>query len=252
MQYIGIMMDTNKAFSETDKIFLISKPAGWTSFDAVKKVRNILHKHSPLSFGEGQGVRRLKVGHAGTLDPLASGLLVVCTGKMTKKIPEIQSQEKEYTGTFVLGAATPSYDLETEVNATFDFSHVTEQIIYDTAKQFTGKILQTAPLHSAKKIEGKRAYQFARKGEEVEMKPSEIFIHSFEITGINLPEVSFKVVCSKGTYIRSLANDFGKALGCGAYLAALCRTRIGSYLLADAVTPAEFAERQILAEHNLK
>jgi tRNA pseudouridine55 synthase len=238
----------------SDNIFLISKPIGWTSFDAVKKLRNILSKHPPLSFGEGQGVRqktrRPKVGHAGTLDPLASGLLIICSGKMTKKISEIQSQEKEYTGTFVLGATTPSYDMETEINATFDFSHITEKLIHETVKQFTGKILQAAPIHSAKKIDGKRAYLLARKGKEVEMKPSEIFIHSFEITDIRLPEIDFKVVCSKGTYVRSLAHDFGKALNSGAYLASLCRTRIGSYLLEDALTPDEFAERQIAVEQN--
>ena len=219
----------------TDNIFLINKPVGWTSFDAVKKIRNIL------------GNKKMKVGHAGTLDPLACGLLVICTGRMTKKITEIQSLEKEYTGTFMLGATTPSYDLETEVNATFDVWQVTEKMIYDATGQFTGKILQTAPLHSAKKIEGKRAYDFARKGKEVQLKPSEVVIHSFEITGIHMPEVSFKVVCSKGTYIRSLANDFGKALGCGAYLASLCRTRIGHYLVADALTPAEFSEKQVAA-----
>ncbi len=233
---------------QENEIFLINKPVGWTSFDAVKKVRNILFKRqSPLSVGEGKRVR-LKVGHAGTLDPLASGLLIICSGKMTKKISEIQAQEKEYKGTFMLGATTPSFDLETEINATFDFSHITEKIIQDTAKQFTGKILQAAPIHSAKKIDGKRAYQLARKGKEVEMKPSEIFIHSFEITGIRMPQVDFKVVCSKGTYIRSLANDFGKALHSGAYLASLCRTRIGNYLLSDAVTPDEFAEKQMSSD----
>jgi tRNA pseudouridine55 synthase len=149
-----------------------------------------------------------------------------------------------------LGATTPSYDMETEINATFEFSHVTEKMIHDTAKQFTGKILQAAPIHSAKKIEGKRAYHLARKGKEVEMKPSEIFIHSFEITGIRLPEIDFKVVCSKGTYIRSLAFDFGKALNSGAYLSSLCRTRIGNYLLKDALTPDEFVDRQMVIEQN--
>lgn len=229
-----------KTFSETDNIFLINKPVGWTSFDAVKKVRNVLFR---ISFGEVKV--KPKVGHAGTLDPLASGLLVICTGKMTKKISGIQSQEKEYTGTFVLGATTPSYDKETKINSTFDFSRVTEKMLYDTAHQFTGKILQVAPMHSAKKIEGRRAYDLARKGKEPEMKPTEVIIHTFEITGIQLPEVSFSVVCSKGTYIRSLANDFGKALGCGAYLASLCRTRIGNYLLSDALTPEEFSEKHI-------
>src|SRR5437868_2646834 len=190
-----------------DNILLIHKLVGWTSFDAVKKERNVLFKHL---FSPEKKVKP-KVGHAGTLDPLASGLLIICSGKMTKKISEIQLQEKEYTGTFVLGATTPSYDMETEINATFEFSHLTQKVILETAKKFTGKILQAAPLHSAKKIDGKRAYQLARKGKEVEMKPSEIFIYSFEITDIRLPEVDFKVVCSKGTYIRSLAYDFGKA-----------------------------------------
>lgn len=235
---------------QDDNIFLINKPVGWTSFDAVKKMRNTLSKLPPLFLGDGKKAKRPKIGHAGTLDPLASGLLIICSGKMTKKITEIQSQEKEYTGTFILGATTPSYDMETEINATFDFSEITEEMVYDAAKQFTGKILQTAPLHSAKKIEGKRAYHFARKGKNVEMKPSEIFIYSFEITGINLPEISFKVVCSKGTYIRSLANDFGKALNCGAYLGSLCRTRIGDYSLSNALTPDEFAEKQYLVERN--
>ena len=238
-------------FAEKENIILINKPVGWTSFDAVKKVKNILSRCLPdISEGDGKKVKP-KVGHAGTLDPLASGLLIVCTGKMTKKIPEIQSLEKEYTGTFILGATTPSYDLETEINETQGFSHVSEKMVYDAAKQFTGKILQTAPIHSAKKIEGRRAYQLARKGKEVVMKPAEVVIYSFEITGIRLPEVSFKVVCSKGTYIRSLANDMGKTLECGAYLASLCRTRIGDYLLEGALTPIEFSEKYQLKNASL-
>ena len=253
----------NNFFSPDGTIILINKPLGWTSFDAVKKIRNVIGSPPTLaksssSSGEplqGRGERaiRVKAGHAGTLDPLATGLLIICTGKMTKKISEIQSQEKEYTGTFVLGAATPSYDLETEINSRKDFSHVTEKIIYDAAKNFTGKILQTAPLHSAKKINGRRAYEIARQGGEAKLKPVEVSIHSFEITDIDLPKVSFKVICGKGTYIRSLANDFGQVLNCGAYLASLCRTRIGEYKLEDAVTPEEFEKENFLPQiHRLK
>lgn len=235
----------NNFLSPAGTVILINKPPGWTSFDAVKKVRNILT--SPLTPLQERGEQsvRFKVGHAGTLDPLATGLLILCTGRKTKSISDIQSLEKEYTGTFVLGATTPSYDLETEIREQKDFSHVTKKMIRDAAKHFTGKIMQAAPLHSAKKIEGVRAYEIARKGGDAEMKPVAVSIHSFEITDIDLPKVSFNVVCSKGTYIRSLANDFGKHLGCGAYLSSLCRTRIGEYKLEDAVTPEEF-EKEIM------
>jgi tRNA pseudouridine55 synthase len=242
------MTETKNNFpSRGGTVILINKPLGWTSFDVVKKIRNIVTPpRNPFKSEDGQSVR-FKVGHAGTLDPLATGLLIICTDKMTRKISEFQELEKEYTGTFVLGATTPSYDLETDVTKGGDFSKVTEKKLRDTAKHFTGKIMQAAPLHSAKKIEGVRAYEIARKGGEAEMKPVTVLIHSFEITGIDLPNVSFKVVCSKGTYIRSLANDFGKELGCGAYLSSLCRTRIGDHKLENALTPEEFEKETLLA-----
>ena len=201
-------------------IILVNKPYKLTSFGAVKKVRWL--------------TKAKKVGHAGTLDPLATGLLILCTGKFTKKIEQYQGQEKEYTGTFVLGATTPSFDLETEVDQTFDLSGITEEAIHNTTKQFTGIIEQAPPVYSAVKIDGKRAYTHARKGEEVEMKLRKVEVKEFEITEINLPEVKFRIVCSKGTYIRSLASDFGKALDNGAYLSELCRTRIGEFNLQNA------------------
>ncbi|MEP7263288.1 MAG: tRNA pseudouridine(55) synthase TruB [Bacteroidota bacterium] len=202
-------------------VLLINKPYEWTSFDVVKKLRNV--------------TRAKKVGHAGTLDPLATGLLIVCTGKFTKQISIIQDAEKEYTGTFFMGATTPSADRETEVNHTFDITGLTNEAIYNTTKQFTGTIMQVPPLHSAVKVDGERAYKIARRGEEHKLNAKQITIKEFEITDISLPYIKFKVVCSKGTYIRSLADDFGKALNNGAYLYDLCRTRIGTYLLADAM-----------------
>lgn len=228
-------------------VILINKPLRWTSFDVVKKIRNILSPPRTPGRDGGEESSRFKVGHAGTLDPLATGLLIICTDRMTKKISEFQELEKEYTGTFVLGATTPSYDLETEITKGKDFSSVTKKMIRDAAKHFTGKIMQAAPLHSAKKIEGVRAYEIARRGGDAEMKPVAVSIHSFEISEIDIPNVSFKVVCSKGTYIRSLASDFGKHLGCGAYLSSLCRTRIGEYKVEDARTPEEFEKEFSLA-----
>lgn len=207
---------------ETGEILLINKPLTWTSFDVVKKVRNIL--------------RIKKIGHAGTLDPLAEGLLILCTGKYTKKIDEIQAQEKEYTGHFTLGQTTPSFDLETEVDETRDYSYLTEEIIREAARSFEGIIDQTPPLYSAVKINGERAYTLARRGDTAEIKSKQIEIKKFEITGIALPLVSFRVVCSKGTYIRSLARDYGQKLGCGAHLSKLVRTRIGIYDLAKALS----------------
>jgi tRNA pseudouridine55 synthase len=177
-----------------------------------------------------------KIGHAGTLDPLATGLLILCTGKMTKRIEEFQAQEKEYTGKFVLGQFTPSHDLETEVSEPQDISVIGEDEIRLATNKFIGAIQQIPPMHSAIKVDGKRAYKLARKGKEVELKAREIFIREFEITSINKPIVEFRVVCSKGTYIRSLARDFGQALGTVAYLSELCRTRIGDFKLADALT----------------
>jgi tRNA pseudouridine55 synthase len=228
----------------TGEIILINKPFRWTSFDVVRKLRNVLsksawggtmqHEHAP------KRSPKFKIGHAGTLDPLATGLLILCTGKMTKKISEIQDAEKEYTATFTVGSTTPSYDLETELSEVSDYSQITGEIIMDTVKKFTGKILQTPPAHSAVKIGGVRAYTKARKGEAVEIKPKEVHIREFEITAFRLPEIDVRIVCTKGTYIRSLAHDFGHELGCGAHLSALCRTRIGNYLIKDAFTVDSF------------
>ena len=214
------------------QVILINKPLGWSSFDVVRKVRNVLSRDVT-----GGGRKRVKVGHAGTLDPLASGLLVVCTGAWTRRIPDIQGAEKEYTGVMTLGATRPSYDMETEIDQVFDYGHITVRDIQDTARSLTGEIWQVPPAHSAVKVGGVRAYERARKGQEVEIHPKKVVIHEFEITGVRLPEVAFRVVCGKGTYIRSLASDFGKALQSGAYLSSLCRTRIGPYLLKDAVDP---------------
>jgi len=197
------------------ELLLVNKPYKWTSFDVVGKIRN---SFKPL---------KLKVGHAGTLDPLATGLLIICTGKMTKQIDTFQAEEKEYTGTLILGATTPSYDMETEPNEKFDISHINDEQIKAACAQFTGDIQQYPPAHSAIKIDGERLYEKARRGEDVT-------ITEFEITRIELPEVDFRVVCSKGTYIRSLVNDFGKALNSGAYLSKLRRTRSGNYKVADA------------------
>ncbi|GAB3536852.1 tRNA pseudouridine(55) synthase TruB [Pontibacter brevis] len=204
------------------EILLINKPLDWTSFDVVKKVRNT--------------IRVKKVGHAGTLDPLASGLLILCTGKFTKRIDEIQGQEKEYTGTIRLGEITPSYDRETEVTETKDTSHLSEGDIKAAAAEFVGTIEQVPPIYSAVQVDGKRAYDLARKGKSAELKPRIITIQAFDITAIEGAEVHFRVVCSKGTYIRSLAHDLGQKLGCGAHLSSLVRTRIGEYRLKDALT----------------
>jgi tRNA pseudouridine55 synthase len=201
----------------TGQLLLVNKPYRWTSFDVVGKIRNAF---KPL---------KLKVGHAGTLDPLATGLLIICTGKMTKQIDTFQAQEKEYTGTFTLGATTPTYDLESEPEPGFDTSHLTDEQLRAACKQFTGDIQQYPPAHSAIKIDGERLYEKARRGEEVELRPRSVTINEFELTRIELPEVDFRVVCSKGTYIRSLANDFGKALDNGAYL-----SRSGDYKVTDA------------------
>ncbi|WP_407934967.1 tRNA pseudouridine(55) synthase TruB [Flavobacterium arundinis] len=224
-------MATPEDFQE-GKVVLIDKPLHWSSFQAVNKVKWSLKKHL--------GLKKIKVGHAGTLDPLATGLLIVCTGKFTKRISELQGMEKEYTGTFYLGATTPSYDLETEVNATFPTDHIDEKLIHDTLPQFIGEIDQKPPVFSAIKKDGKRLYEHARKGEEVEIAFRKTTIHEFEITRIALPEVDFRVVCSKGTYIRSLAYDFGLALKSGAHLTALRRTKIGAFSVEDAISPEAF------------
>ena len=222
-------MDQSSNIFELGQLLLINKPLRWTSFDAVNKIRNI--------------IRVKKVGHAGTLDPLATGLLIICTGKFTKKINEYMAQEKEYTGTFTLGASTPTYDLESEPGNFLSFEKITKDEIKSAAKKFTGEIMQVPPAHSAIKVEGKRLYVSARKGIEVKLEPRKINIKEFEISKIEMPVVYFKVVCSTGTYIRSLANDLGAALGCGAYLSSLCRTRIGNYLLQDAMTMEEFEKK---------
>ncbi|MCD2423725.1 tRNA pseudouridine(55) synthase TruB [Niabella pedocola] len=209
-------------------VLLIDKPLEWTSFDAVRKVRNL--------------VRIKKVGHAGTLDPLASGLLIICTGKFTKQINAYMAKEKEYTGTFTIGAVTPTYDLESEPT---DFKPYDQLTIFDmeaATHQFTGDILQVPPAHSAIKKDGKRVYELARKGIDVKLDPRPVTISSFEIDATRLPEISFKVVCSTGTYIRSLAHDFGQALGCGAYLSSLRRTRIGDFSVDDALTIEAFTD----------
>ena len=204
------------------QLLLVNKPYKWTSFDVVGKLRNAF---KPL---------KLKVGHAGTLDPLATGLLIICTGKMTKQIDTFQAQEKEYTGTMILGATTPSYDMETEVEQQFDTSGLNDEEIKAACDHFIGDIQQYPPAHSAIKIDGERLYEKARRGEEVEKRLRPVTITTFEITGFALPEVNFRVVCSKGTYVRSLVHDFGKALNNGAYLSRLRRTRSGDYKIEDA------------------
>lgn len=211
----------DNASPDEGRVLLIDKPYEWTSFDVVNKLRYKL--------------KIKKIGHAGTLDPLATGLLIICVGKMTKRIEEFMGLEKEYTGKFVIGQTTPSHDLETEITTPLDISQITPERIQHATKPFIGKISQLPPIHSAIRIGGKRAYQFARKGKEVILQSREVEVNEFEITGIDLPEISFKIVCSKGTYIRSIARDFGNELGVGAYLSQLCRTRIGPYRLDDAL-----------------
>jgi len=230
----------------TGEVLLINKPYTWSSFQAVNKLKYAIKQH-PSFLVEGKKVKP-KIGHAGTLDPLATGLLIVCTGKKTKTINELMGQEKEYTGTFFLGATTPCFDLEKEVDKTYPVEHITQNDILNTAKEFTGVQQQVPPIFSAVMINGKRAYELARAGEEVEIKSREIEIKEFEITTINLPEVSFRIVCSKGTYIRSIARDFGLALNSGAYLIKLCRTRIGNFKLSEAQTPQEFADKLKIQE----
>ncbi len=220
------------------QIILIDKPLHWTSFQAVNKMKYALINKAGLP-------KKFKIGHAGTLDPLASGLLLVCTGKFTKRITELQGQAKEYTGTFYIGATTPSYDLETEIDQTFDTSHINEALIHETVKQFLGEIDQKPPIFSAIKKDGVRLYEHARAGEEVEISSRKTTIHEFEITRIALPEVDFRVVCSKGTYIRSLAYDFGKAMNSGSHLTVLRRTKIGNYDVNDAIDVTLFEQSLI-------
>lgn len=226
-------MKTQEDFLE-GQILLIDKPLTWTSFQAVNKIKWDIRKTFNL--------KKIKVGHAGTLDPLATGLLIICTGKFTKKITEIQGQTKEYTGTITVGGTTPSFDLETEVNETFPIEHITSDSIQNTIPQFLGEIEQVPPVFSALKKDGKRLYEYAREGKEVEIKKRQVTVSEFEITEINLPKIAFRIVCSKGTYIRSIANDFGKALQSGGHLSELRRTKIGGYNVDIAIDPTKFGE----------
>lgn len=219
---------------EVGEVLLVDKPLHWTSFDVVNKLRYSISRKAG---------KRMKVGHAGTLDPLATGLLIICAGKMTKRIDEFTGMEKEYTGTFMLGATTPTYDSETQPDKLFPTDHITIEQLHAVKEQFTGAIAQIPPVYSAIKVDGKVAYNQARKGKDIELKPRDILIHELEFTRIQLPEVDFRVTCSKGTYIRSLAFDFGKALKSGAYLKALTRTRIGSFKLEDASSVEEWVAK---------
>ena len=213
---------------EEGRVLLINKPLYWTSFDAVRKIRYL--------------TKTKKVGHAGTLDPLATGLLIVCTGKFTKKINEYMAQEKEYTGTITLGAITPTYDLESEPADFKPIENITTEDLQKATLPFTGNILQTPPIHSAIKKDGKRAYELARRGDDIKLEPRAVTISKFSLVKVEMPVIHFKVVCSTGTYIRSLANDYGAQLGVGGYLSSLCRTRIGNFLLKDALSIEQLEE----------
>lgn len=217
------------------QVLLIDKPLTWTSFQVVNKLRWEIRQRF--------NIKKIKVGHAGTLDPLATGLLIICTGKQTKQIDTYQGQIKEYTGTFTLGATTPSYDLETAIDKTFPTDHITEELLRETTKEFIGEIQQKPPIFSAIKKDGKRLYELARKGETTEIKARTVTVSTFEITEINLPEVAFRIICSKGTYIRSIAFDYGKALNSGAHLSSLRRTKIGDFSTNNALSVEEFIEK---------
>ena len=216
------------------KVFLIDKPLDWTSFNAVSKIKWLLKKEFKI--------KKFKVGHAGTLDPLATGLLIICCGKFTKRIEEFQAQEKEYTGSITLGATRPSYDMETEINEEFPVDHINEDMIIENAKSFLGEQDQIPPIYSALKKDGQRLFEYARVGKEVEIKSRKIKIDEFEITNISMPNIEFRVVVSKGTYIRTLAFDFGKRLNSGAYLSSLRRTKIGEFNVDNALSPTEFED----------
>ena len=220
------------------ELLLINKPYTWSSFQAVNKLKHALKKHPSLLLDD--KLVHLKIGHAGTLDPLATGLLIICTGKKTKEISSFQDLPKEYTGTFFIGATTPCYDKEKEVNEIFPTEHITNELVFEAAKSFIGKQDQVPPMFSAVKVDGKRLYKLARIGEEIELKARPIEILEFEITRCELPLVDFRIACTKGTYIRSIARDFGLALNSGAYLDTLCRTKIGHFSIEDAKTPEEF------------
>ncbi|WP_299530899.1 tRNA pseudouridine(55) synthase TruB [Ulvibacterium sp.] len=217
------------------QLLLIDKPLGWSSFQAVNKIKWALRKKFHL--------KKIKVGHAGTLDPLATGLLLICTGRFTKKIEELQGQKKEYTGTITLGATTPSYDLETEIDTVFPVDHITKEVVHLAMEKFIGEIEQRPPVFSALKKDGKRLYEYAREGKEIQVKKRKVVISEFEIKTMDLPILEFRVVCSKGTYIRSLAHDFGKSLDSGGYLSDLRRTKIGAYNVNKAVDPIVFSEK---------
>jgi tRNA pseudouridine55 synthase len=222
---------TEEAY-KNGQVLLIDKPLTWTSFQVVNKLRWEIRQRF--------NIKKIKVGHAGTLDPLATGLLIICTGKQTKQIDTYQGQVKEYTGTFTLGGTTPSYDLETEINNTFPTAHITEELLHETTKQFVGEIQQKPPIFSAIKKDGKRLYELARKGEITEINERTVTVSAFEITKINLPEVGFRIICSKGTYIRSIAFDYGKALNSGGHLSALRRTKIGNFSVDNALSVEGF------------
>jgi tRNA pseudouridine55 synthase len=239
------------------EVLLVNKPYRWTSFDVVNRMRNSIIKYLVASFKHQaeenrisetilkeqiKKAERIKIGHAGTLDPLATGLLIICTGKNTKKIDEFQNLEKEYTVEITIGASTVSGDLEHEISKTYDISNVSNEHIYEAAKKFTGEIQQKAPAYSAKKIKGIRAYEYARKGEDVDIKSNTVCIKEFEIVRIELPKVLFRIRCTKGTYIRSIAIDFGEALNSGAHLSSLCRTKIGDYKLEDSHEVGDFIQ----------
>ncbi len=217
---------------ERGKLLLIDKPYSWTSFDVVNSIR--------LDLKRRLGIHKIKIGHAGTLDPLATGLVLVCTGPFTKKISIFQEMQKEYIGQFTLGATTPSFDKETEIDATYPTEHITKEMIYEAALSFIGTIEQYPPLYSAVKIKGRRAYDYARQGEQAEIKPKQVTIHAFDISIIEGNVVTFRILCSKGTYIRSIARDLGVKLGLGGYLSQLRRTAIGDYLVVNAISPSEF------------
>ena len=216
------------------EVIPIFKPYTWTSFQIVSKIRYHLSRK--------YGIKRFKVGHAGTLDPLATGVLLLCTGKATKRIEELQSHTKEYEADIMLGATTPSFDMEHPVNATYPYEHITREKVLDVLEQFTGDIAQRPPLFSACKVDGKRAYDLARKGSDMELAPKQIRIDSIELLDFELPKMKIRVVCGKGTYIRSLARDIGEALQSGAYLTALTRTRFGEYELKNCINPEAFKE----------
>ena len=223
---------------QTGKTIPVNKPYEWTSFDVVKKIKNLIGKRLKEEFSI--RIKSFKVGHAGTLDPLAEGLVLVCTGKATKKISELMADEKEYVATIELGKTTPSYDLETEYDSSFPVDHISEELIKKELNSFIGEQDQVPPVYSAKNINGKRAYEYARKGEDIELKANRITISELELVNYNLPLITLRIVCGKGTYIRSLAHDLGKKLKSGAHLVKLIRTRIGSYKLDSSVTIQEF------------